>query len=187
MLIGIAFESKIPKKCSFIDKLKIKGIQKWTNSKYFHTEFIIGNYWVAATTDGIIRYDLRPLTSQYDYIFIDLKMSEPHYNKIIHFIDSQLGTKYDWMGIFFSQFVTVGSNHEDKWFCSELVTKLLQLCLVENVFDMQPHLVSPGDLFRRLQELVFDHSAFFANGKTGQEKLEKVFGGRPSIYGIIAE
>lgn len=175
MIIGISFEEKIPEHYSAYDRFKANTVKKWTRSRYFHTEFIIGDYWVSANTDGIVKYDLRPLTDKYDYVFIDIDMTEKQYKKIINFIDAQIGTKYDWMGIYLSQFLGIGSHRSDKWFCSELVTKLLQLCLVEQVLDMQPHMVSPGDLFRRMEEMIFLKDASYASGKQGQEKLEQVF------------
>lgn len=177
MTIGIAFEKNIPENYSFYDKLKVRAIQRWTHSEYFHTEFIIGDYWVSANTDGIVKYDIRPLTDKYDYIFINTDITEKQYNKILNFIDSQIGTKYDWIGIYFSQFLGIGSNRTDRWFCSELVVKLMQLCLIEDVLDMQPHKVSPGRLFTRLQEMVFKKRAFYAAGKYGQERLDEVFEG----------
>ncbi len=169
MLIGVSFEKKIPKNYSWVDKIKVESVKKWTGSPYFHSEFMIGDHWVSANTDGIRRSKLQPLTSQYDYIFIDAEIISSQYQKILNFIDGQMEAEYDWVGIYLSQFIRLGSNREDQWFCSELVVKLLQICLVEEVLGVQPHLVSPARLFHGLNNMVLAGDAIFVRGEEAKE------------------
>lgn len=181
MRIGVSFEKKMPKKYNTFQRLKVDAVKTWTKSKYFHTEFIIGNYWVSANTNGIARYNLRPLTERYDYIFIDCNITEEQYCKIIRFIDRQIGKQYDWLGIYLSQFIPIGSNSKNKWFCSEIVTKLLQLCLVEETFELQPHLVSPALIFKILNTMVSEGKAIFLEGKDAERLLREKVSDAPFI------
>jgi len=172
MLIGIAFKKKAHD-YGWWDKIKSKAVQIWTGSEYFHSEFIIGDYWVSANTSGIEIHALRPLSWMYDYFFIEVDISEDHCDKIIRFIEQQSGAKYDWAGIWMSQFLNIGVNRSDKWFCSELCTKLMQLCLVEETFMLQSHKIDPGELFRLLEGMVDQKRVDFLIGETAQERLER--------------
>lgn len=130
-------------------------IKFWTKSKYSHVELIIDGIWVTSSPGegGVVkRY---PSTipdfniNDYDIYTLDCK----YYNEdILHkYIYLQLNCKYDWKGIIFSQFFTLGYNESNKWFCSELVTKLLQILLIEDILDLQPNKVSPGKLYNCLK------------------------------------
>ncbi len=166
MLVGLPFEKKVPSRYSLYDKVKVKLVQIWTKSKYFHSEFILGDRWISAETDGIIGHKLHPLEDGYDYIFIDIELSDYHSRKIFEFMEIQIGSKYDWVGIYLSQFVPLGANARDKWFCSELTTKLLQLCMLKEALPLQPHMTSPDELFKILMKLVDSGDAYFESGNT---------------------
>ncbi len=171
MIIGVSFEKVVPDYYNWYDRFKVKAVMKWTKSKYFHTEVIVGDYWISANTEGIKRYKLKKLRDSYDYIFLDIPISDSHHKKILDFIDNQIGTEYDWLGIYLSQFVKIGANREDKWFCSELVTKILQLCMVYETLELQPHLVSPEDLFQNMMNIVDKKGAAFFHGDTAEKLL----------------
>ena len=173
MIIGVAFQKKVVSKRIW-DKVKTWGVQFWTKSDYFHTEFITEDFWVSADTTGIVKRELRPLGEKYSYFFMDVDITEKQLDLLSEFITSQIGTDYDWTGIWLSQFVGIGANREDKWFCSELVVKLLQICLVKEAIYLQPHMVDPGQLFKILTKKVENGEAVYLGAKEAGEYLKKM-------------
>ena len=143
MPITIAFK-KIDKKSKFYSKL----ITKWTDSNYYHCEIIIDNVWISATEGkGVTINELLPLKDTWDYFKIDeLTITSEQAIIINTWIYAQSDKKYDWLGIALAQVLPFKYHNDKKWFCSELVTKILQLHLIPKVLDLEPHLVSPGDL-----------------------------------------
>lgn len=125
-----------------------KAIGKWTKSKYSHVEIIIGTKWISSLPGkGVHVLDLLPLNNTWDYHDLGkLRLSELQYNTLITWVKQQDGKDYDWVGIFFSQILPLQMNDTDDWFCSEYVTKILQLIGLLEVQDLQPNLVSPGKL-----------------------------------------
>lgn len=160
MTIGIAFK-KDTLSLKWSDRAKVRAVQMWTKHEYYHVEFLMKDHWISANTDGISLEKRRPLTSKYDYFFIDIDMTDEQLGILKRFIESQAGSEYDWAAIWMSQFLHIGINREDKWFCSELVVKILQICLIEEMLYLQPHLVNPGVLFDELKKMeVFSNVRF---------------------------
>jgi hypothetical protein len=125
-----------------------KLIKFWTKSKYSHVEILIEGFSYDANTElGLRKYAMKSYDlEQWDVISIDVNISKKNFGKIERFIKNQIGCKYDWRGIFLSQFVNMGIDSDNKWFCSEFVTKILQLILIEETLDEKPNKVSPGKL-----------------------------------------
>lgn len=145
--VKIAFKYKKPKE-SFANKL----ICWWTKSQYFHVELIIGSKWISSNPDvgGVTINDLQPLKDTYHYLELkDVYVTVDQHNKIMQWISSQQGKKYDWCGIVWSQVFPFNWNSKNKWFCSEIVTTILKFMLVKEVMDSTPNNVSPGDLARK--------------------------------------
>lgn len=142
----IAFKHELSE--DFMTRKKQEIIQWWTKSKYYHVELIIGNIWLEAdNTKGIVKHNLRPLSDKYDYVQISLPECE-HTERIANnFILSQIGAGYDWVGIFLSQFIKLGIDKRDKWFCSEFIVKILQIYNFEPSIYVDPQDVSPKKLY----------------------------------------
>ena len=143
---------KVELKLAFkkVDKTDIgcKLIGMWTKSNYSHVEIILDGKWVSSDSDtGVVIRELKPLKDNWDYVTLPtISLCNKHYSFLSKYINNLNGGEYDWKGIIFSQTIPLGLHNKDKWFCSELVTKLLQLMLVEEVIDIDPNLVSPRDL-----------------------------------------
>ena len=150
--LTIALKHKPKKGTNPLWNLVIKGIQFRTNSKYYHSELIIDDKWLSAYPEkGIAMHDLRPTLNKDEWLYIPLgkhTVTEKQYLEIMEFINEVVGSRYDFMGIFFSQFIKVGIDNKHKWFCSEIVSKILQLFLVKEYVDKVPHDLAPGDLYR---------------------------------------
>jgi hypothetical protein len=137
-----------------------KLIEWWTNSLFSHVELILDDRWVTSYPGVGVRINKGP-TDMDKYVIIDITndlfkfvyedTQQTKYNNIDiflnNYIKNQYGSQYDWMGIVLSQFIKLGINSDTKWFCSEFVTKLLQILLYEPVMDLQPNKVSPGYLY----------------------------------------
>lgn len=126
-----------------------KVIQWWTKSPYSHVELIVDGKWISSDpTDGVRIWDEAKIENVelFDYIEIDAGMNDTFH----WFLGNELGCAYDWKGIVFSQFFNLGVNSNTKWFCSEIITKLLQILLYRDVLDLQPNKVSPGMLYKVL-------------------------------------
>ncbi len=145
MQINIAFKKTIPLDKRLLDKIASKSVQIWTNSEYYHVEFFYNNIWYGISPKGVEKYPLRPLSDKYDYITFDIEVSSKQQGLVEKFLN--IDFIYDWKGIIFSQFFPIGLNDNEKWFCSEYVTKILQLFLVEEVLFVHPHMIDPGNLF----------------------------------------
>lgn len=131
-----------------VDKKDIADrlIAYWTNSKFCHVEIIIDNLWISSNLEGVHIKDLKPLKDTYEYLPIDVVITKQQYKEIISWIYRQHGKSYDKLGILMAQLLPFRLDNRNKWFCSELVCKILQLLHVEEVIDNYPFLTSPGDL-----------------------------------------
>jgi len=139
-MVALAFKSE--------NTINSKLIQWWTKSNYSHVEIIIDDYWVSSSPDqgGAYIHRLRPLSDNWDYVTV--KVNEENTPWAIQFANAQVGTKYDWLGVFFSQFLHINKQDNSKWFCSELVTVLLQIMDNKQTKNLVPNEQSPGNLYR---------------------------------------
>ena len=80
---------------------------------------------------------------------IELKIGLMAEAYIAQFCRDQIDARYDFWGCmrFAVPFV---KQHEDKWFCSEVVTAALKIVGYEPLRDQKPHKVSPNYLARLL-------------------------------------
>ena len=149
--IKVAFKHKDNDDATILDKIVSKVICKWTDSEYFHCEIIIGDRWISALPEeGIYLRKLKPeISDKWDIIdFGEIEITDVQYLKIMDFVYKRIGNKYDSKGIFFSQILKVGMDDNNKWFCSELTSKILQLFLVEEYINKVPRDLSPGDIYK---------------------------------------
>ena len=133
-----------------VDKTDIADqlISFWTKSKYVHVELIMDNMWISSNLKGVHIKELTPLKDTYDYHNLEVIITHDQYVNIVKWIYKQNGKTYDRLGIYLSQFIPLRIDNRNKWFCSELVTKILQMLNVVEVQDNYPFLTSPADLAR---------------------------------------
>jgi hypothetical protein len=125
-------------------------IKWWTKSKYSHTEIILNERWFSSsprTPSGVRSKLIKKEKGKWDYIEIDLELNQ--INSILNNFKLEEGKKYDWAGIFLSQFFPFRIQNKNKWFCSEIVSYLLQKA--EVIDDNRlPSSYNPGNLFDKL-------------------------------------
>ena len=116
-----------------------KIIKFWTKSKYSHVELIIKDEWYSTSPriKTIQKRKLTPNNEHWDYIDIEVN------NKFVQdFFKRTEGAKYDWAGIFLSQFLPLNLHSKRRWFCSEWVAEVTQIV---NIGDGNKF--SPGKLY----------------------------------------
>ena len=135
----------------FIGKLINSAIKWRTRSKYYHCEIIINNEWISSNPEvgAVYRNKLKSLKANYDYITISVDGRRD--KKVQNFIDAQIGKKYDWVGILFSQAIDIHVDDKNEWFCSEIVSYILKLYGVD--LQKECNQYSPGGLHRSIKSL----------------------------------
>jgi len=118
------------------DEFYYKLIGWWTKSKYIHAELIIDDNWI--TSNPETGFSIKTLGR--------VKLTSKHMDILANWIDGIKGTKYDYLGILMSQFLPLSIDNRHKYFCSEVVTRILQIIGYEEVLDLLPQNVSPADL-----------------------------------------
>lgn len=135
----------------WVGKVGIFGklIRLWTGHKVSHVELIIDGEWFTALTErGVVRYLNEPSAN---WRLIHIPLTADQKQAMLAFLSNEIGSKYDWLGIIFSQVLPLARSHSDKWFCSELVTAALHRA---NLYHNLSSLSSPGQLF---DTVVKDH------------------------------
>lgn len=141
-----------------VKKFDIKKwiVSKWTRSKYFHIKILINNTWIDIPLSGVTLYDKSQdnfENPEFDYFSLGKSyLLESQYDILQKFIQSIEGQKYDWTQIFLTHFIRLNIDHKSKWTCSELVTKLLQMCYYEKAMDLRPERVTPKDIARIIKD-----------------------------------
>jgi len=132
---------------------KLVGL--YTHGPYSHVAIIIedikdgllneSTQWEASPTSGYVKKSKHMYDEvKWDYIDINIK----DINNTIEFLNSVLGNKYDYAGIL--GFILPVQDRSDRWFCSEWVTKALQLAGVEKLWLFEPSKTSPNKLYKKL-------------------------------------
>ena len=146
---------KKPEESNFFINTYIKAIKIWTWSQYFHSEIIIDDKRISSYPQRgveIHQFNDNFDFEHFDYFEIDVPNLTQEQEKVLwQYLYDQLHTGYDWDGIFFSQVFKLGINDPEKWFCSEITTKILQLVLYEPVLDCLPNKVSPAKLYKLIK------------------------------------
>jgi hypothetical protein len=117
-----------------------KLIRWWVKHEYTHVELIIGDTWYTSShIDGGVRARrISGKSGNWDIYEID---GDEEYALAIY--SSAVCAKYDWTGIVLSQVVPLGIHAMSRWFCSELVGKMLGM--------EKTHRLAPHELYEKLE------------------------------------
>jgi hypothetical protein len=131
------------------NKTWLSKLVAWlTHSKYDHSEIIIGTVWVGAHFKGGVttRRVTTPLHRDWDYI--DVPINPKFNHKAVLFINAVRGNKYDYLGAIVGEGLNLPPfNHKNKYFCSELVTNIMQQFDSAEVKGINPVSISPQELY----------------------------------------
>ena len=139
-----------------------KLITWWTNAKkphnYFHTELVFpnGEWFSSGTTENMKAVFKPPYAyDQFkDHIdFVELELHDERIEEMYRFAKDIEGADYDWKGIILSQIINLQGDDPKRWFCSEVVTRLLQIGGVYPLYFVRPNQISPIRLYNKLVEI----------------------------------
>lgn len=100
-------------------------IRWWTNSQYSHCELVIGEFcYTSSFMDGGVRSKQIDLTNG-NWDLIDVPWGNEE--RALWFFKQTKGAKYDWLGIFGSQFFNLRFEDSKKYFCNEWVGAALDI------------------------------------------------------------
>ena len=146
--VVLAFYKANNKHATMIDKL----VALWTKGPYSHVELVYksGNaeYGISADYDTN-KVRKRVHVRNYDrWEYMPLQVESLKH--ILEFYELVKDDKYDFLGIFLSQILPLGVDANNRWFCSEFVTKALLIGGVYNrkLWLYKPEYVSPNKLAR---------------------------------------
>jgi len=127
---------------SILDKL----ICWWTKSPYFHCvlNFSDGVSYSALPSTDTTQFYLIKFDENWDVV--DIPMSAEQEANVRAFCQAELGCKYDFIGIFFSQIISWAVEDAARWFCSEVCLRALQQA--ELYIGVHPCQYSPGKLYQ---------------------------------------
>lgn len=128
-----------------------KIIRLWTRSVYSHCELIVDGKWYSSSPrDGEVRSKLiQPKPVHWD--FVEIEASKEKVAKMVSFLNSQIGKKYDWLGIFLSQALPLEIQDPNRWFCSEICSRaLMDAGILE--CDKPAQWFSPERLYEKILE-----------------------------------
>ena len=141
-------------------------IRWYTKSPYSHAELIMpdGEQWVGISPFLTSRVGIREkrisLESQkqnWDYLTFSLNWRPPvreyQINQLNKFIQKTLGSRYDWIGLIFSNLTPFLVKKRDRWYCSEWIAHALVNARIVMWDDMDLYdtpEMSPGKLYELL-------------------------------------
>ena len=154
----IAFQK--PNKWNLLER----AISWWTHSKYCHVTLMFGDYvsWKHKVNMNFkptlfsARSDRNPAVEfiswdavnqqLFDVYDINWKIDE---DILIEKAKKYVGSKYDYIGIFFNFILPLKIDEPKEWFCSEICSYLLKQGGIS--LNKHPYRYSPGSLFNELK------------------------------------
>lgn len=119
-----------------------KAIALWTGSKYSHVELVINSDWYSTSPrEGKVRRK-KLIPKEWHWDFVEVQANISH---VVDLYDKTRGSKYDWKGIWLTQFFPFDRHSKNKYFCSEWCAKALQLD--------KPYKYSPGRLYKKVNDV----------------------------------
>ncbi|WP_375173034.1 hypothetical protein [Pseudooceanicola sp.] len=139
---------------SFWNRVQDWAIRFATRSPYSHVELIQGSADLgreatclsSSGRDGGVR-ETTILLKPTHWDLVDLP-DQPE--EIGTFIRDRIGARYDYVGIIFSQILSLGRHNPDKWFCSEICAAALGM---PNAQRMSPQSLYDVVTWAQLQRL----------------------------------
>ena len=136
------------------------AIRVWTFGRYNHCELIqcpTENpddwMWYSSSSfvdNGTRKKYIKPNLNKWDIYELDDKFN---YTLAFEWMERRLGMKYDWVGIWLSQFMHTGINSPKRWFCSEFNSAALQQTALMHNDRKSPQSYSPNRLYEKLSNM----------------------------------
>lgn len=126
-----------------------KVICWWTKSEFFHVEVIVGDMWISS--DGKHGVHIKKIDPDElgDWVIHELPKSvvtKYQYDNIIDWLSSQHRKHYDYIALLTAIVLPLQYQSQNRWFCSEITTRTLQMLGYPEVQDLEPQTVAPATL-----------------------------------------
>ena len=133
--------------------ISANSISLWTRSDYIHASIVFNNNLVSGSwKDGVQWKRIDEVIKYPDLWLIYEFLDYQNYDVALNFFNSQVGNKFDYASIFYNHILPFSFNDKEKWYCSEITTKLLQILYPNSVFsNLIPEQTTPGDLVNIVQ------------------------------------
>jgi len=155
MKIILSFQKTFPRNIEWYWKKIANFINYWTKSEYFHVEIAIDGKWIISCFEsGVIIKDYQENVFDPDYDYYEFEISdltEIQKELFWDWINKEVGTGYDKLAIIFTQFINLEIENKDKWFCSEITARILQLFYVKEFIDCKPNMLAPKHIYEMLK------------------------------------
>lgn len=142
------------RKCDLIfinsDHIGSKLVQWWTNSIFDHVEICIGDRKVigAKPKGGVQIRDISTLESgKWCLTRPAITLLDNQQEDIVNFLKSQVGKKYDWMGIMGFP-MNRNIDNPNRWFCSEIAGKAFTKGNYPLIPRKSPSMIPPELLYQ---------------------------------------
>jgi len=139
-IIKIAFYKH--SKTIFWKWIRVKQRLQWyaeRYARYSHTELVFEDwlFFSSSEVDWWVRFKkIKPKKRNWD--FIEIEVSDKHYEDILKFCKSQDWNKYNTLWIVLAQICNLNTKKDNQWFCSEITSRALQeakmLCPYSSLF-----------------------------------------------------
>jgi len=142
---------------------KNKLIRWWTKSPYSHAELILPDEetWISISPLLTSKVQSRIKTSyiKTNWDFIEIPITPGQLGVILEFYNSTQGCDYDWIGMFFSQFLPFHIKRKGKWYCSEWIAYALRIsCVIDwrliKIYDRAD--LSPSMLYKIIRSSEYE-------------------------------
>lgn len=143
------------------DAIQQWAVRIWTFGKYSHCEFIDDNgsndpsqwIWIAATSYNPGISAARAIDFKPDHWVVFDLPTDVDYQPAIDWQMANLDKKYDWTGIWLSQFLGLSINESNQYFCSEFTMTALQTTCLLRGDTARPESYSPNSMYRKLNKM----------------------------------
>ena len=126
-----------------------KLIGWFTKSRFSHVEIIIDDLWISSTSEAGVHVRKQEFTGKDKWAIVDLgevTITDKEFRELMYWLYHTDFQQYDWEALFFSQFLPLNRENENRMVCSEIVTLVLQRLKFKQVEHIEPHNTSPGEL-----------------------------------------
>jgi uncharacterized protein YycO len=120
----------------------------WTGGPYFHVGMLFehGNVIEANDQQGVTQFALGRLLDPDRWTTVDIPLTDAQLEEVKSFLLGEMGSGYDWFGLWMAQVLGISRENKTKWFCSELaVATLKKIGLLEGA---KPCRYSPNKLYK---------------------------------------
>lgn len=122
-----------------------KLIRFFTMGKWSHCGILVDDVVYEAVFEGVQKSSI----SDFEYNATEMVVKEypvTSIKRVIDFLELQIGAEYDYHGAYGMHIQDYDFQHDDKWFCSELVAAALTIGGL-NPFSVPPHRVTPQMIY----------------------------------------